>query len=156
MLNALEGLELFIAQVNPQWDTQKLSIVNYGLVSQARTALEKEKRIPAMFALFDSVLRRERHTAWVALTDQIGIMAMDFLKSQGAAGRLSVVAFDDTIEALGAGLSSYHFGTREVVRAMLEHILYHKHPRRAPSAPLIEVPGVVMMRRSLGKAAGAC
>jgi hypothetical protein len=64
------------------------------------------------------------------------------------------VSFDDTIEALANGIASYDFNLRAVVAAMIEHLLrWPRRPSYPPGdSPLVELPGFLVQRDSLGPA----
>ncbi|MBD3243818.1 MAG: GntR family transcriptional regulator [Chitinivibrionales bacterium] len=102
--------------------------------------------------LFARALKHDSVTAWVTINDEFALMALRFLRRRRIAvpDRLSVVGFDDSVEAFGAGLSSYNFNVAGVVRAMLEHLVARRPPtgvRRSERG--IEVPGSLVQRRSL-------
>lgn len=91
-------------------------------------------------------------TAWVAINDELALMAMRYLRRARVRvpSEVSVVGFDDSVDAFGAGLSSYDFNVTGVVRAMLDHIVARRTPvglRR--TARGMEVPGTLMERQSL-------
>jgi DNA-binding LacI/PurR family transcriptional regulator/DNA-binding transcriptional regulator YhcF (GntR family) len=92
-------------------------------------------------------------TAWVAAHDMVGLVALGFLEGNGVRvpQEVSVVSYDDTIEAFGVGLSSYNFNVAAMAQAMLDHILRDARPRKA-GAGVLEIPGTVMARRSSGQA----
>lgn len=90
-------------------------------------------------------------TAWVGANDLVGLVALGFLRGEGVPvpGRVSVVSFDDIIEAFGVGLSSYNFNVPSIVRAMLEHVMAPPRLHRTVIDDY-EIPGMVMARQSTG------
>jgi len=92
-------------------------------------------------------------TAWVAASDRLAYLLLDFLAENRVAvpGALSVAGFDNVPEALNAGLTSYDFNVSAVVDAMVGHVLTRPRRLRAPG-PAVEVPGFVVERRTSGPA----
>lgn len=99
---------------------------------------------------FEEALRDEDITAWVAINDPCGFAALDFLQKRNVSvpRRVSVVGFDDSLEAFGMGMSSYNFNVPSVVRAMVGHILSPPSQRSSKPQPPLEVPGRVVARES--------
>jgi DNA-binding LacI/PurR family transcriptional regulator len=64
------------------------------------------------------------------------------------ADELSLIGFDDTLEAYLQGLSSYSFNLPAIINAALEHVLAPKRTGRCK--PMQELPGMVMERRTSG------
>jgi len=91
-------------------------------------------------------------TAWVPVTDATALAALEFLRSQGVSvpQEISVAGFDDTVEAIGNGLTSYDFNVPAAVDLLLDHIL--RPPRTAHPAKgrqwTVSAPGMVMARAS--------
>lgn len=100
--------------------------------------------------LFERALNMRDVTAWVCDSDATAIDAMRFLAECGVdvPASVSVMGFDDSIEAFEAGLTSYNFGVPSLVKAMVQHVLA---PRRAdmPRTGLYtEIDGSITVRRS--------
>lgn len=95
-------------------------------------------------------------TAWVAAADSTAVMAMRFLEERNlrVAGDVSVVGFDDTLEASLRGLASYDFNETALVRAMLGHVLGAPRALSDPAQPVTEMAGFVVQRRSLARLRG--
>ncbi len=98
---------------------------------------------------FSEALRIGGATAWVGVNDRIALLAMHYLGQHGmrVPDDISLIGFDDTLEALGCGLSSYAFNARAVATAVLEHVVA-PYRSRAAADRAIEIPGSVMERRS--------
>lgn len=92
-------------------------------------------------------------TAWVCNNDTLALLALDFLERAGVSvpRTLSVVGFDDTLEAFSRGLTSYNFASEATVQAALDHIISPRR-RRVRDPWSAEIPGVVMVRASSGPA----
>ncbi len=103
-----------------------------------------------MIPLFERALNDAAITAWVAVNDPSGFAALDYLRGQGVRvpEDIAIVAFDNSLESFGLGLSSYSFNPPAVVDAMFVHILQPPHGRRKAAGREIEIPGRVMARRS--------
>jgi DNA-binding LacI/PurR family transcriptional regulator len=77
----------------------------------------------------------------------LAVECIDFLHERGVQipRRISVVGFDDSIEAQIHGLTSYNFNSIGVARGMLAHLL-NPHP----VDDFTEIPGTVVERRTSG------
>jgi DNA-binding FadR family transcriptional regulator/DNA-binding LacI/PurR family transcriptional regulator len=105
-----------------------------------------------MIEPFTRALEDRRCTAWIGLSDPAAILALSFLRRQGVAvpGEISVAGFDDSIEAIGNGVTSYNFNMPALVEAMIDHLY---NPSSSGWAGRIqEIPGRVMHRFSCGNA----
>jgi DNA-binding LacI/PurR family transcriptional regulator/DNA-binding transcriptional regulator YhcF (GntR family) len=105
---------------------------------------------------FEAALRDRAITAWVAYNDLLAFVALEFLRLRHVRlpERLSLVGFDDSLEAVGNGLASYNFNVNAIVHAMLEHVL-GSAARRASCRETVEVPGFVVPRATAGVAPAA-
>jgi len=101
--------------------------------------------------VFTEALSREGITAWVTYNDSVAFGALEFLEEHGVSvpGRLSLVGFDNTGEALARGLTSYDFNIPAIMHAVVEHILAPTARRRQKHV-VVEIPGRVMERDSTG------
>ncbi len=110
--------------------------------------------------LMQAALEDSSVSAWVTYNDPIALVAHTFLRSRGVAipARLSLVSFDDTVEALANGIASYDFNLRAVVADMIAHLLRWpgRSRRRTDNAQLVELPGFLVQRDSLGPADAGC
>ncbi len=86
-------------------------------------------------------------TAWVATNDDVAFHALAYLNrlQVRVPHALSVVGFDDTVDAFGEGLTSYNFNMAGVVAAALDHILNRIRPIGASGS---EIPGFLSVRHS--------
>ncbi len=107
-----------------------------------------EKLLP----LFDSALASGA-TAWVGATDEIAVEALTYLQRRKVAvpQQVSVVGFDDSLEAFLHSLTSHNFNTPSAVRPMLDILLA---PRLGAAAlryaKPIEIRGFVNNRSTSG------
>lgn len=119
-----------------------------GRLKQLRTALELAGSVTP---LVDELLKSRGTTAVVGANDLVACSMLDALRERGVGvpERFSVVGFDDTTEALAAGLTSYDFRFPELLARMLDFVVRPsgggggKHAARA-----IRHPGRVVERRS--------
>jgi hypothetical protein len=65
-----------------------------------------------------------------------------------------VAGFDDSNEALTSELTSYSFNTAALAQASLQHVMQAGTQRPAGTARVVEIPGVLMARRSTTYRAG--
>jgi DNA-binding LacI/PurR family transcriptional regulator/DNA-binding transcriptional regulator YhcF (GntR family) len=96
-------------------------------------------------------------TAWVCADDPTALLALDWCRQNGVRvpGAISIVGFDDSEEALGAGLTSYNFNQETTVRAMIAHVMGRRRagpPATRDSGGLVELPGFVSERTTCGAA----
>lgn len=110
------------------------------------------RRLDAEFA---RALSDASITAWVCVSDGVAIRALSWLQQQGVdvPGRVSVVGFDDSIEAFFEGLTSYNFNVPAVTRAMLNHVLSPARPVGLGQGRAVSARGYVNVRSSTGPAA---
>jgi DNA-binding LacI/PurR family transcriptional regulator len=90
-------------------------------------------------------------TALVGENDRLAHFALNLFESSGIAipRQLSIAGFDNSIESLGVGLTSYDFNTPAYVNAITDFLLRPPQPRgKTPHRGTIEVEGRVIMRRS--------
>jgi DNA-binding LacI/PurR family transcriptional regulator len=102
-----------------------------------------------MRPVFRRVVRDEEVTAWVGVNDATALAALAFLRERGGA-RVKVVGFDNTFEALAAGMTSYDFNVPALVQALLEHIVTFGS-RRGREGRDLEIEGSVVERGSVGR-----
>ncbi len=102
---------------------------------------------------FERLLKDSSITAWVCVTDVVGLIALTYLRGMGirVPEQLSVIAFDNTVDSFGQGLTSYDFNVPAIVHRMIEHVIEPRRTRDRPE-PVLEIPGVVMSRMSTGPA----
>ncbi len=102
---------------------------------------------------FEKALRDSSITAWVGANDAIALAAMSFLKKEGLhlPRDMSVVGFDDSIDAVLTGLTSYSIDEERIAAAVVSHVLSPSRGRQRKGI-VLDVPGVVMRRLSSGKA----
>ncbi|MBD3421936.1 MAG: GntR family transcriptional regulator [Chitinivibrionales bacterium] len=97
--------------------------------------------------LFEAALKQREISAWICANDIVGIAALDFLKQRGidVPGQISVIAFDDTVEASTYDLSSYNFNIEAIIRAAIGFIINRDtFPSRRP----VEFDGILIERGS--------
>jgi len=85
-------------------------------------------------------------TAWIGANDICALNALKWLRARGIAvpGKISVVGFDDIVEALRSDLTSFKFSYASMARAMIRQIL-SPSPH---SPPLTRHEGMVVARGS--------
>jgi DNA-binding LacI/PurR family transcriptional regulator/DNA-binding transcriptional regulator YhcF (GntR family) len=109
-----------------------------------------------MRPLFESALSaRPQATAWVGANDTVALAAARFLRQAGRRVPVdaAVVGFDNTLEALREGLASYDFNLPALASALLDHVLGWRTRPGRDRGPVVEIPGLLVERESLGPAA---
>ncbi len=105
--------------------------------------------------LLEQALSDSGITAWVACNDQVAIQCLSYLERRKVRvpERISVVGFDDHVEAFAHGLASYNFNLAAVVQAMIGYVLgsgVSRIIRRSPTP--VEIEGFVTQRHSCARA----
>jgi DNA-binding LacI/PurR family transcriptional regulator len=115
-------------------------------------AVRRELQRPLHQPLFERALAMPGVSAWVTDTDAFALDALSFLAGRGVRvpQDLSVVGFDDSLEAAFYRLSSYNFNGAAVTDAMLAYLL--KPGRAVGQSRAPEIEGYVTERATTGKA----
>jgi DNA-binding LacI/PurR family transcriptional regulator len=120
--------------------------------------LRREVIRPLALPLLEQCLARRDITTWIAENDDLALECLDFLKSRHVEvpGEVSVMGFDDSMEGLVRGLTSYSFNCTAVVHALLSHVF---NPRQAErfggSYDPVEIEGFISHKGTVGPARGA-
>ncbi len=122
-----------------------------GLTQRISDAVSREALGGDLRPLLEAAVAERSVSAWVGSNDDVAVQCLRFLGGRGIAvpGELSVVGFDDTLEAFIRDLTSYNHNMTAVVRAMLSHVL---QPRARAATQVArqstEVEGFVTVRRT--------
>jgi DNA-binding LacI/PurR family transcriptional regulator/DNA-binding transcriptional regulator YhcF (GntR family) len=103
-----------------------------------------------MRPLFEKALRDTGITAWVMANDFAATLAIDYLKEQNlrVPEKVSIIAFDNTIDAMEYQITSYDFNNNGIVTMMLRYILAPSTLPANQRGRSIEVEGRIVVRRS--------
>lgn len=110
--------------------------------------------------LLRRALKTPNITVWVAATDGVAIECLRFLRRSKVQvpGDISLVGFDDSVEASVRELTSYNFNGQAVLSAMLNFVLnpgMWTSPSKTAHAPLLEeIDGFVTERQSVRRFTG--
>ncbi len=125
------------------------------LRNQIELLMRRELMRPLLVPLFHEALSRRDITAWVAANDDIALEGLSFLEAQGVGvpAVLSVVGFDDSVEAMMKRLTSYNFNCTAAAHALLAHI-FDPHGAEAggDSYEPVEIEGFISQKGSTGRA----
>jgi hypothetical protein len=96
-------------------------------------AIEHDAMGAALEPLLEQALARRTATAWIASSDSIALLCLDFLRRHRVAvpEQISVVGFDDGLDAFLNRLTSYNFNGSAAVHAMLSFVVYPPRAARA-------------------------
>ncbi|MBD3422375.1 MAG: GntR family transcriptional regulator [Chitinivibrionales bacterium] len=74
--------------------------------------------------LFEKALSDHRITCWITANDIIAMGALDFLAArvQGVPDDISIISFDDSVDAVEKRLTSFNFNVQGAVNAMINFI----------------------------------
>jgi DNA-binding LacI/PurR family transcriptional regulator/DNA-binding transcriptional regulator YhcF (GntR family) len=114
-------------------------------LQQAFMQRETERQL---YPFFERALADHEITAWVTANDFVACMAQEFLlhKKVRIPREISIISFDDSIEATIHQITSYDFNVSACISAMLSHIL----DLRSSTRTLVEMDGWIVSRRSTG------
>jgi DNA-binding LacI/PurR family transcriptional regulator len=89
----------------------------------------------------------------VGVNDDLGLACLDFLQEEGCRvpEDVSVVGFDDTLDATRRRLTSYNFSNEAVIHSCLAHVLRPERGLRGRSSGPVEIEGFITRRESTGK-----
>jgi DNA-binding GntR family transcriptional regulator len=130
--NALRALEeLTLASEGTGTAPGILERTQGKLLQQAAPLLDSIELQQAAHPLVETVLERREVTAVVACNDDVGMACLEVIVGSGrrVPDDLSVLSFDDSLEAFAQGLSSYNFNTPMAVQSLLDNIVA---PARLP------------------------
>ena len=111
-----------------------------------------------MRPLFEDALCNPEITAWVMANDFAATIAMDFLKERSIRipEDLSIISFDNTLDAMEYQLTSYDFNNHGIISMMLRFILApHTFKPARRTGDCLEVDGTLVVRRSTARVQGA-
>jgi DNA-binding LacI/PurR family transcriptional regulator/DNA-binding transcriptional regulator YhcF (GntR family) len=120
------------------------------------TALFGIAHSEALAPAFEQALADPAITAWVGCNDPTALACLRFLAERGVAvpRRISVAGFDDSLEAVANGLTSYNFNVTGLAHAMVTHLLRPAMKReRRGGSEWFEPAGLVTRRASSGPVA---
>jgi DNA-binding transcriptional regulator YhcF (GntR family) len=111
----------------------------------------------SMRPLFDRALRDTGITAWVMANDFAATMAIDYLKDNNvrAPENVSIIAFDNTLDAMEYQITTYDFNNNGIVTLMLRYILAPSTIPADQRETVMEVEGRIVVRRSTAAIRGA-
>lgn len=101
---------------------------------------------------FERALRERSFTAWVGANDFVALAALRFLAQAGrrVPKDVSVVGFDNNLDALRSDLTSYDFNIPALANALVEHVTSWRTRSGRDRGPILEIPGTLVERGSLG------
>jgi DNA-binding transcriptional regulator YhcF (GntR family) len=103
-----------------------------------------------MIPLFKQALKNKAITAWVMANDYTATLALDYLKEikVRVPEDLSIISFDNTLDAMEYQLTSYDFNLSGIVSIMLRYALRPSSVSSHRHKALIEAEGAIVERRS--------
>jgi DNA-binding LacI/PurR family transcriptional regulator len=115
------------------------------LIEQLRLEVRNETAHPGFDRVFEKALENEKVSAWVCYNDYTALRARTFLRNAGidVPGRISLMGFDDSLEARLSQLTSYNFNGAAICHHMVSLIL-ENHLTRMKRIP--EFDGFVTER----------
>jgi DNA-binding LacI/PurR family transcriptional regulator len=116
----------------------------------ARVTLSRAEMKSCVVSLCDEALKDTSITAWVVANDQQALMALEHARRRGidVPAGISILGFDDTLDALRADLTSYNFNLHSAAHAMLNHIVWPVGKRNRRVVVKQEIEGAVVARQT--------
>ncbi|MBD3239170.1 MAG: GntR family transcriptional regulator [Chitinivibrionales bacterium] len=113
--------------------------------------IEHEAMGAAMTDLLGHAVGHDNITAWVVASDSIALLCLDYLRHRGipVPSRLSIVGFDDGIDAFLHRITTYNFNGSAAIRAMLAHILDFPRTGRERQPAVVTFDGFVAERSTV-------
>jgi DNA-binding transcriptional regulator YhcF (GntR family) len=106
-----------------------------------------------MVPLFRKALDNRAITAWVMTNDYTATLALDYLKESKirVPEDLSIISFDNTLDAMESQLTSYDFNLNGIVSIMLRFALRPSSVSTLRGKAVIEAEGTIIERRSTAR-----
>ena len=107
-----------------------------------------------MRTLFGKALRDRSITAWLMANDFAATLALDYLKEKNirVPEDVSIMAFDNTLDAMEYQLTTYDFNNNGIVNMMLRYILAPSTIPAGQRDKFVDVEGTIVVRRSTAPA----
>jgi DNA-binding transcriptional regulator YhcF (GntR family) len=104
-----------------------------------------------MISLFKEALKDKEITAWVMANDYTATLALDYLKEikVSVPEDISLISFDNTLDAMEYRITSYDFNLNGIVSIMLRYALWPSSVVTHRTKSIIEVDGAIIDRRSV-------
>jgi DNA-binding transcriptional regulator YhcF (GntR family)/DNA-binding LacI/PurR family transcriptional regulator len=108
-----------------------------------------------MRSLCEKALRDKTITAWLMANDFAATLAFDYLKEKNirVPEDISLIAFDNTLDAMEYQLTSYDFNNNGIVTMMLRYVLTPSTIPVSQRGKFVDVEGTIVVRRSTAPAA---
>jgi DNA-binding LacI/PurR family transcriptional regulator len=154
-----EAAEGVLRDAGQRSELEQLVELNRGVRSlafQTDLIMQREQIRPLLVPLMERALQDRSITAWVAANDNVALECLDYLKSRGVRvpRDLSLVGFDDPLEAFFRRITTYNYNAGAIVHAMLSHVLstVGRRPRGAATQEPVVVEGFMNVRGSTAAA----
>jgi len=107
-----------------------------------------------MRSLCEKALRDKTITAWLMANDFAATLALDYLKEKNIRmpEDISIISFDNTLDAMEYQLTSYDFNNNGIVTMMLRYVLMPSTIPANQRGKFVEVEGTIVVRRSTAPA----
>jgi DNA-binding LacI/PurR family transcriptional regulator len=122
--------------------------------NRLRDAMQREHLLLRLRPLFQKVMQDSSVSVWVAGNDMIALALWELCNERkvNVPEDISLIGFDDSVEAHVWGLTSYNFNATAVMRAMLMFLLYSSlQCTEKNEEKFREIEGFIVERRSIKK-----
>ncbi|MBD3242470.1 MAG: GntR family transcriptional regulator [Chitinivibrionales bacterium] len=117
-------------------------------------AVRRALRGPQVGPMLRRLLRDAEVTVWVGANDIMGLLCLELLRALDidVPQRISLIAFDDTLESSFHQMTSYNFDYHGLTRRMLTHVCSSPHHGARGRRPdTVEITGFVNERRTTAR-----
>jgi len=98
--------------------------------------------------LLTKALQHKQISCWVVENDRLAIIAKQFLHQQGMEEKIVLYSFDNTLDAVYHGISSYDFNSEAYVEAIIDFCLHSPGRQWKKKENITELQGSVIERSS--------
>ena len=108
---------------------------------------------PAMKVMFKKALGNKEISAWVCANDLVANIALNYLKEQNikVPADIALAGFDDSMRAQLHRITSYNPDIEKILASATNHILHFETPLSRRYKAIVEIPGVVISRKTTDK-----
>ncbi len=151
LYDAITGLADLVERNAVQEDPAQMGAVWHELSLRYPGVIDSAGLYRAVVPLCKQALDRGGFTAYVGANDETALRCLTFLRSRGYSPReLSVVGFDNTVEASQEELTSYDFGVPAAIHRSLDFVLRPlSHKRTLSGVHETQVKGALVERGSV-------
>lgn len=101
--------------------------------------------------LFEAAYQQQSITAWVGANDRVALQMLSYLQRKKNNRPVAVIGFDNSLDALFNGLTSYGFNGPAIIPAMFAFLLDSRVGRPHQEYDPLEIKGSIIPRKSTSR-----